>query len=327
MPDNEARAFALRQRTFTGDIASDWKISSFSSLTANLTTVMDSSQTLRDSVMDRDGIPAAVQPMSAEQTDHDDTTLDIFSFPHGARPGTFLHELLEQAVFSTKPPLAESLVYQKLRYFGYNAAWYPAIAQMLENLGNVLLHNDNPGLKLCNIPPANCLHELEFYFPLSRLTTAGVKRIFSTTNLHASAVEVAALMAGQLDRLTFAPSRGFMRGFIDLVFEFAGKFYLVDWKSNYLGSGIESYCQDKLAGAIHSGFYFLQYHIYSLALHLYLQKRLPAYRYESHFGGVFYIFLRGVDQNLGPGSGIYHDLPDPAIIEMLKAKFIPGEKN
>ena len=324
-PVNEVSSFALRQRKFTGAIASDWKISSFSSLTANLAGVMDSGQTLRDPAPDRDET-TAVPPIPQEQSEQEDITLDIFSFPQGARPGTFLHELLEQAAFSNEQPVAEHLIYEKLQYYDYDATWYPAIAQMLENLGNVQLHHDNPGLKLCNIPPENCLHELEFYFPLSRLTPEDVKQIFRTKNLHASAVETAVFMEKQLERLTFAPLRGFMRGFIDLVFGFAGKFYLVDWKSNYLGSSIESYRQDKLAKSILSGFYFLQYHIYSLALHIYLQKRLPAYRYEAHFGGVFYVFLRGVNKNTGPASGIYHDLPDQATIEMLQAKFIPEEK-
>ncbi|MDH3331323.1 MAG: hypothetical protein OEL68_03275, partial [Desulfobulbaceae bacterium] len=97
------------------------------------------------------------------------------------------------------------------------------------------------------------------------------------------------------------------------------------WKSNFLGFSIANYRQDKLAESMLSGFYFLQYHIYCLALHLYLQKRLPGYRYESHFGGVFYVFLRGIKQNLGPDYGIFHDLPDLSTIKTLHAKFLAGE--
>jgi exodeoxyribonuclease V beta subunit len=322
--DNAERTIQLRYQKFTGVIASDWKISSFSSLTASRSTLIDDSQALQDKVLDRDEIHA-VQPFSTEQAEQEDKTFDISSFPHGARPGTFLHELLEQADFSNEHPVQESLIYEKLQYFGYETSWYPVIAQLLENLGNVLLHNDIPDLKLSNVPSANCLHELEFYFPLSRLTPDAIKRIFCTQELHETSVEGAARMGRQLNRLTFAPARGYMRGFIDLVFEFEDKFYLVDWKSNYLGFSIENYRQDKLADSMLSGFYFLQYHIYCLALHLYLQKRLPDYRYESHFGGVFYVFLRGIKQNLGPGYGIYHDLPDLSTIELLSAKFLTGE--
>jgi exodeoxyribonuclease V beta subunit len=199
------------------------------------------------------------------------------------------------------------------------------MAEMLENLGKVQLHSDVPNLKLCNIPRANCMHELEFYFPLSRVTPDVVRGVFSTKHLPRSFVKTAPLMGQQLDRLNFSPARGYMRGFIDLVFEYEGKFYVLDWKSNFLGNSIKNYSQDKLVDSILTGFYFLQYHIYCLALHLYLQNRLPGYRYESHLGGVFYVFLRGVKQNLGPGYGIYHDLPDLSTIELLNAQFLSGQ--
>jgi exodeoxyribonuclease V beta subunit len=122
-------------------------------------------------------------------------------------------------------------------------------------------------------------------------------------------------MEQQMDRLTFSPARGFMKGFIDFVFEFQGKFYLVDWKSNYLGSHIENYHHDRLTDAIYNGYYFLQYHLYCFALHLYLKNRLPKYQYETHFGGVFYIFLRGIQQKLEPDHGIFYDLPAPILME------------
>jgi exodeoxyribonuclease V beta subunit len=318
------QAIQLRYRKFTGVIASDWRISSFSSLTASRSIVTEGSQALQDKVLDRDEIHAGL-PIATAQPEEKNKAFDIFSFPHGARPGIFLHELLEQADFSNEHPVQESVIYEKLRYFGYEASWYPVIAQLLENLGNVLLHNDFPDLKLSNVPRAACLHELEFYFPHSRLTPDAIKRIFCRQELHGTYVEGAAGMGRQLDRLRFAPARGYMRGFIDLVFEFENKFYLVDWKSNFLGFSIANYRQDKLAESMLSGFYFLQYHIYCLALHLYLQKRLPGYRYESHFGGVFYVFLRGIKQNLGPDYGIFHDLPDLSTIKTLHAKFLAGE--
>ena len=122
-------------------------------------------------------------------------------------------------------------------------------------------------------------------------------------------------MEQQLNRLTFSPARGFMKGFIDLVFEYQDKFYLVDWKSNYLGSHAENYHHDRLIEAMSTGYYFLQYHLYCFALHLYLKSRLPEYDYETHFGGVFYVFLRGVEQNFGPDHGIFYDLPRSALIK------------
>jgi exodeoxyribonuclease V beta subunit len=188
----------------------------------------------------------------------------------------------------------------------------------------VQLHKDIPDLKLANVDRANCLHELEFYFPLALVTPDIVRKIFCPKDVSGSPVADQGLMAQHLAGLDFGPVRGFMRGFIDMVFEFQGKFYLVDWKSNYLGSRSANYCQAQLAETILSGMYFMQYHIYCLALHLYLEKRLPGYRYEDHFGGAFYVFLRGVNPRLGPDYGIYHDLPAPAAIQRLNTQFIAG---
>jgi ATP-dependent exoDNAse (exonuclease V) beta subunit len=77
---------------------------------------------------------------------------------------------------------------------------------------------------------------------------------------------------------------GFMRGFIDMVFRHEERYYLVDWKSNHLGDGYESYHARRLVTPMQEELYSLQYHIYTLALHQYLRWRLPAYRYERHFG-------------------------------------------
>ena len=114
-----------------------------------------------------------------------------------------------------------------------------------------------------------------------------------------------------------------MKGFMDLVFQWHDRFYLVDWKSNFLGDRIEDYGQESLELAMKKEFYVLQYHIYTLALDQYLNLRLPNYSYEKHFGGVFYIFLRGVDPKSGPDYGIYRGLPSPELIEVLRKELIP----
>ena len=106
-----------------------------------------------------------------------------------------------------------------------------------------------------------------------------------------------------------------------MVFEYKGQFYLVDWKSNYLGRNSDAYNPEALRQTMIREFYVLQYYIYSVALHRYLSFRLPKYRYERHFGGVFYLFLRGIDPAWGPTNGIYYDLPEKALIEDLSHCF------
>jgi exodeoxyribonuclease V beta subunit len=66
--------------------------------------------------------------------------------------------------------------------------------------------------------------------------------------------------------------------------------------------------------------YMLQYHLYAAALHLHLRARLPGYDCGRHFGGVYYLFLRGIDPKR---PGVFFDRPAPERIEAL-AKFLVG---
>ena len=113
-----------------------------------------------------------------------------------------------------------------------------------------------------------------------------------------------------------------MRGFIDLVFCSGGRFYLVDWKSNHLGNQVADYGPTALARVMQDNYYVLQYHLYCLALHLYLGARLPDYRYDRHFGGLYYFFLRGIDPAVGPEYGLYRDRPPEQLIAGLAARMI-----
>jgi exodeoxyribonuclease V beta subunit len=121
----------------------------------------------------------------------------------------------------------------------------------------------------------------------------------------------------------FDAQQGFIKGFIDLVFTHDGRFYLLDWKSNWLGASTEVYHADAVRAEMVRHHYVLQYHLYIVALHRHLARRLPGYDYARHFGGVFYLFLRGVDP-ARPELGVYRDRPEPEFIEELDALFARG---
>jgi exodeoxyribonuclease V beta subunit len=108
-----------------------------------------------------------------------------------------------------------------------------------------------------------------------------------------------------------------MRGFIDLVFEHERRFYLADYKSNWLGAAVEAYAQPRLLEAMGREAYYLQYLVYCVALHRYLGSRVSDYRYETHFGGVRYLFLRGMRPEHGCRFGVYSDRPPEALIGAL----------
>lgn len=105
-----------------------------------------------------------------------------------------------------------------------------------------------------------------------------------------------------------------MHGFIDLIISHQGKYYLIDWKTNYLGSQYSDYTPEKLSRSMKHSFYDLQYYIYIVALNEYLTSRLPDYQYERDFGGVFYLFVRGMHPDY-PGCGVFSDIPGKKLID------------
>jgi exodeoxyribonuclease V beta subunit len=123
---------------------------------------------------------------------------------------------------------------------------------------------------------------------------------------------------GQIGRMTFDPVSGYLKGFIDLVFSFEGRYYLVDWKSNWMGNRVEDYAPDAIRLEMRQQQYFVQYHFYTVALHKYLALRVPHYDYEKHFGGVIYLFLRGLDPSR-PQYGVFRDRPALTAVDQLSS--------
>ena len=128
--------------------------------------------------------------------------------------------------------------------------------------------------------------ELEFFLPMGRVTAPALTALCQQHD---------PLSRGNKP-LSFATVQGMLKGFIDLVFEWQGRWYLLDYKSNHLGMSPVDYSRPALEQAMAEHRYDLQYQLYSLALHRLLALRLPGYDFEQHFGGVFYLFLRGMPQ-------------------------------
>ena len=115
---------------------------------------------------------------------------------------------------------------------------------------------------------------------------------------------------------------GYLRGFVDLVAERHGAWYVIDYKTNLLGTRAEDYARPRLEAAMRRHGYPLQYLLYVLALHRLLRWRLPGYGYEEHMGGVFYLFTRGIEAAGGEaGQGIHFHRPSAACIDALDACF------
>ncbi len=298
-------------RNFAGKIDQGWKISSYSLLVSR--GVRDVDQPDRDfAALSRDAgfTPAPEAHMSSGDTDGE----SIFAFPGGARSGNFFHDVFEHFDFTTGEGQAlERLVTRKLQQHGLALKWRPTVCQTVTNVLSVPLAADLPQLTLSMLHREDRVNEMEFYFPLNPLGPRDLQRLFEQHHPSRKFADFPEL----LGKLTFMPARGYMKGYMDMVFEHGGRYYLVDWKSNHLGFSPAAYHRSRLQRTMQTEYYILQYHIYALALHLYLKLHQPGYRYENDFGGVFYIFLRGVDASLGPEYGIFYDLPPPAFINAL----------
>jgi exodeoxyribonuclease V beta subunit len=240
------------------------------------------------------------------------TADNILLFPPGATSGILLHEILENVDLTrVREEQTKMNVIEILEKFNYPGQWQQGILKMLEELMQASL--DRSGRRefsLSLIAPDHCLKELEFYFPLQDIYPDKLMSVLEQAGDRRATADQT--------KLNFPPVRGFLKGFIDLVFEYDGQYYLADWKSNDLGDRYECYAPAVLKQEMVRSFYDVQYMIYTVALDQYLKKRLPGYAYESHFGGVYYFFLRGLNAKAGKNNGIYFDRPDETLIRQLE---------
>ena len=303
---------ALAIKLFSGSIDRTWKISSFSSLATEKQSFSEPQSYFFPELPDYD------QEIQIERIIEKEPT-NIFSFPRGAQAGSFMHDLFEHLDFTEKDDsILKTLVAEKLILYGFDISWQKTIFDMIKKVLSIPLHPDRNDLILSSIPASNKVSELEFYFPLQTLSPEKLKNVFLTygdKNLPRNFPE-------QIENLRFVPARGFMRGFIDLVFQFQDYFYLIDWKSNFLGNTVDDYHHEKLATVMSEKYYHLQYLFYTVAVDKYLSRHVPDYHYEKHFGGVFYLFLRGLDPNKGPAFGIYRVRPSQKLIQGLGQNLI-----
>jgi len=289
-------------------IEAGWQVSSFSSL-------------------------AGGHPAAAEFPGHDDGRADaarsageplpegsIFALPRGARAGTFLHGIFEKVDFAAATAASlRDLVSEALGRSAFAGKWHEAVSTMVEQAITVPLGAAAGSFPLAALAPQSWVVEMEFYFPLKFISSGQLAALLQKHDPDGRAG-----LAGVAAMLDFREAEGMVHGFVDLVFSHHGRYYLLDWKSNHLGNRVEDYGPEQLARAMTNNLYRLQYLLYTVALNRYLQNRDPAYCYEDNFGGVFYLFLRGIDASR-PEYGVFHDVPDASLVQELTACLVDCE--
>ncbi len=266
----------------------DWQMSSFSGL-------------------------VALSEYGLEQNYHssvkDDSELIYFpNLPAGAHFGNVVHDLLEQNRFSDLAIKAYEadvlpMIQEKCDHYGVDSDPLDVL-HLLQQVVQTPLNTRSGGdiFSLASVGEQNCLKEMGFYFRLNKLVTEDINDLLREED-------------------TFIPlgtkmMRGYLTGFIDLLCKFDNKYYIIDYKTNYLGTQLSDYGPEKLVDAMAAHNYGLQYWIYTCVLHRHLRNLIPGYSYKVDFGGVIYLFLRGMSPAC-PNNGIFRATPDNRLLEKL----------
>jgi exodeoxyribonuclease V beta subunit len=305
------RPEALAALPAPAHIADAWHIGSFSALSHGAVSehaASDHDARTRDAAASPRTLPSGI--------DGD----DILRFPRGPAAGDCVHAVFERVDFSD-PSGWEAAIAQALRDHPQSLPGLPQneqqkrFARMLARMLDDVTRAELPGgITLASIPLGRRLTELEFSLPSPRLAAGALNPALKA-------------LGYAVPRLTFGSLDGYLKGFIDLVFEHAGRYYVLDWKSNHLGYAAADYARDRLAQAMGRHGYHLQYLLYSLALDRYLTRRIPGYHHDAHFGGVLYLFVRGVRPNWraadGTATGAYFHRPAAEVLRRLAALLDP----
>ena len=292
-------------RPLPASIPSAWRISSYSGLSRG--AVHDLAASDHDTLLPASAPDAAAPALLPNS--------DILRFPKGANAGDCIHKAFELCDFAD-PATWENATEQALSEHPQiqDGAPVPEQPQHLKAMLRQMMLDvfatslpDN--IVLGKIGRQKRLTELGFHLPTARLSAASLNRTLQQLNYPSP-------------RLSFGDLQGYLKGFIDLVFEHDGRYYILDWKSNHLGNDRADYDGEKVEQAMAHNGYHLQYLLYAIALDRYLARRINNYRYDTHFGGILYLFVRGVRPNWekdGITRGVYFHRPDEQAIRRLEA--------
>jgi len=313
IPQAPGKTAALATARFRGHIDSSWQITSFSRLTAQQNQQPEQPDYDQFSEDQRSEGPSPGDPSPDDQRSEgrffndpspgDQPQVpghDVFGFPRGAAAGTCLHAILELIHF-TEPAGHGRIIRSRLARAGFDESWATVVDAWIKA---VLETELEPGFSLACLQERDRINEMSFYFPLQAMKLHRFNRI-----LEDFAIPV---LNGQQETLN-----GLMVGFIDLVYRHNQRYYIADYKSNHLGNSPADYGPENMQTAMLEHRYDLQYLIYTLALHRFLAGRLRGYSYEEHFGGVSYLFLRGMSPEHEPGTGVFAARPPFALIDRL----------
>jgi exodeoxyribonuclease V beta subunit len=299
LPAAAAATGQLSGRALRVSLDHGWSSTSYSALSSHRPDAERAAQTFRQPELD-----------ASERRRNAEPDYSPFGFPRGPGYGDMLHKVLEHVDLAqpANTPANAALIRAALLRIGLPECWESVVAQMIDELRECPL--DGRAMRLAAIPRNQRVMEMGFELPVARLDAPAVNAL-----MHAHEP-----LATQATPLSFKPMHGMLTGFIDLVFCHEGRYYVADFKSNHLGDTLADYGEPQQQKVIAEHRYDLQYTLYTVALMRYLRVRLgDHFDYDTHMGGVYYLFLRGIRSADGNRQGVFFTLPARPLVEGLDA--------
>ncbi|VAX76719.1 exodeoxyribonuclease V subunit beta [Buchnera aphidicola] len=229
--------------------------------------------------------------------------VNIFNFPAGKIYGIYIHDVLKKIDFQKKDNIIK--IIKKLNFISLSNKWMNYLFKWLCMFISSPLNEKN--LSLNQLKKSNCQKEIKFILPIEdHLKINELNKVMKMFDP----------LSAKCPDIYFQKTSGIITGIIDLIFYWNKKYYIIEYKSNWLGPNKNYYTHNNIQKEIMQYRYDLQYQIYSLSIHRYLKNKIKDYQYHIHFGGIFYLFIRGIN-NKDNTTGIYFFKPPYNLIYQI----------
>lgn len=290
-----------------GPMRPEWALTSFSG-------IISQGQTGEGSLANEEDDPENSNDQSAENGTPNESSVPMALFPSGTDAGTVLHSIFEKADFSSEDntEIIRTILKKKMNFNKEELEKnVPTVNGCLNNVFSAPIFD---GGRTLRDGQNSKTAEMEFFLSIKDDVLEGklskiIEDSYKTAKLEADSVK-----------------KGFLHGYIDLVAKVDDKYYIIDWKSNNLKEADDpedpysAYNAKGIEKEMKKHNYYLQYMLYLASFDRYMQSVDKNYSYEKNFGGIRYVFLRGVNAG-SDETGIFSDRPAESELRKIQELF------